>query len=599
MRLVQIGFMNFRSFGPGKKIDDIAKMSDDDFEFIDLEEDIVFLIGKNNSGKSNVIAGIEKYCDAKATMEAADFFRRGGDCPIIIDGVIQASEDELVDEEKGKDPVSKWFGDTGTEGLKSARIRRVWTNPVATPEKYSYDPTKNEWVKGGFGGFDTILQNRLPKPIKIHGFMTPEEVISTLQSIIKEAVIIRLNKLDEYGAAVSALEALAGKIEDDEFKKGIEEKLSNVLSQVFPGFAARILNPADLTKLSSLIEKSAYISVIEEYLVEGNEATLELELNRHGHGFRRQFILSALQGAADEFIRMRQQKKDRDFSKEADFGDKLLLIEEPELFLHPYACRVVQSILYDVAFNTPFQVVAATHSPILIDLSRSHQSLVRVARKQKDPASRVIQVDWDLFDDNERSQMLMITRFDSHVAESFFSDDVIIVEGDTEKVAIRTLMSRMGVEGLIPPVPDVLVVNALSKANIPLFQKICRHFEIDYWVLHDVDAPGADGAATAMWTMNDRIYNEIETAKIYETAASRFLFFRNFEDAHGYKHSTSDGKPYSAMRQVEGWADINPTTSDLPLVRYVGHIFGLRQVKVIMDQAFLEEAHKADKLTIP
>ena len=53
--------------------------------------------------------------------------------------------------------------------------------------------------------------------------------------------------------------------------------------------------------------------------------------------------------------------------------DKLLLIDEPEAFLHPEAVRALSRSLYKIGEKMPLMI--STHSPILIDLSERHTSI--------------------------------------------------------------------------------------------------------------------------------------------------------------------------------------------------------------------------------
>lgn len=58
----------------------------------------------------------------------------------------------------------------------------------------------------------------------------------------------------------------------------------------------------------------------------------------------------------------------------------LLLLDEPELCLHPNAIRQACRVLYDLAEHESWQVMATTHSPAFIDLARDNTTIVRVSR---------------------------------------------------------------------------------------------------------------------------------------------------------------------------------------------------------------------------
>lgn len=66
----------------------------------------------------------------------------------------------------------------------------------------------------------------------------------------------------------------------------------------------------------------------------------------------------------------------------SDLTKKILLIDEPEAFLHPPMVRSAREALYDFAENNEnWQVIATTHSPIFIDVSKNiQQSFVSILR---------------------------------------------------------------------------------------------------------------------------------------------------------------------------------------------------------------------------
>ena len=79
----------------------------------------------------------------------------------------------------------------------------------------------------------------------------------------------------------------------------------------------------------------------------------------------------------------------------------------------------------------------------MIDISKPHSSLVRVI-KNEDETTETYQVGDDVFRNTEekKERIQMINRFNPHVCESFYARKVIIVEGDTEAIVFRDLISR-------------------------------------------------------------------------------------------------------------------------------------------------------------
>src|SRR5579863_4761899 len=94
-------------------------------------------------------------------------------------------------------------------------------------------------------------------------------------------------------------------------------------------------------------------------------------LDRQGSGACRTLIWVA--------VRILSEHSD---GKAAESSDRphLLLIDEPEICLHPDAIREACRVLYDLPKNKGWQVMITTHSPIFIDLTRDNTSIVRVER---------------------------------------------------------------------------------------------------------------------------------------------------------------------------------------------------------------------------
>ena len=58
----------------------------------------------------------------------------------------------------------------------------------------------------------------------------------------------------------------------------------------------------------------------------------------------------------------------------------MLLIDEPEIALHPNAVRAARKHLYELAEEDGWQVMLSTHSPAFIDPLSDHTTIVRLSR---------------------------------------------------------------------------------------------------------------------------------------------------------------------------------------------------------------------------
>ncbi|RKZ72041.1 MAG: ATP-dependent endonuclease [Gammaproteobacteria bacterium] len=559
MKIIKLMIKNFRAIGS-------------EGVSIDLENNnLVFLIGKNNAGKSSILLAYEMFVITGKKATENDFFGKNVSNKIEIEAWLKDENDDIQ-----KLKLSKWFNPE-----KIAKVKKIWSTEKGEGKKESFVVEKNDWEDGGFGGLDTILQSICPTPIWIKGLTSSEDVINLLQNLVKETIISKMENTDTYKKAEIAVQNLQSEIAKNEYVCKIAEQLNDAMSQIFPDISCNLISSGEHDFIKTLGTQTN---------VEINQTDKpNLGLDYHGHGTRRQFILSAYRQLATpltEIKKNKPQRKDDKFSITSETShskSKMLLFEEPELFLHPEAIFSVIDILYSLAEEkSEFQMMVATHAPIMIDLSKNHTTLVRVVNHSNKGTS-VFQSTSTLFNEDERQSMIMLNRFNPHISEAFFADRVILVEGDTETVAVRTLLEKFKEEQVLELSEHINVVNCGSKMNIPLFQKVLNHFRIPYYVLHDIDSKkNKNGKKNSAWEINDKIWKEIENAKNEEVR--RFVFTLNFEDAHNYKPKDKLGKPFSAYQEVLKW-DINDTSKLL-----------IKYLHVILKKEKLEQKFPPDEL---
>jgi putative ATP-dependent endonuclease of OLD family len=138
----------------------------------------------------------------------------------------------------------------------------------------------------------------------------------------------------------------------------------------------------------------------------------------------------------------------------------VLLIDEPELCLHPNAVRDACKVLYDLAEKSGWQVMLTTHSPVFIDLARDNTSIIRVARTADTINSiSLFRPKVAALSQDDKENLKLLNTYDPYVAEFFFGGRVVVVEGDTEYSAFKYVCNQFPAE-----FQDVHVVRARGKA---------------------------------------------------------------------------------------------------------------------------------------
>ncbi|TCP29567.1 putative ATP-dependent endonuclease of OLD family [Scopulibacillus darangshiensis] len=528
-----------------------------DQNVIDFENsDIIFLIGKNNNGKSTFLHAYNFFVEPKTKAVLSDFCNKDNSVPIEISGIFVVEKDDEKDKTLQKnDPdwINKWVDEEGF-----IKIKKVWSNESEEGKKETFNPSTKEFEEGGFGGFDTLLKRYAPTAIYINAISDPQELEKQINDIITKNHIKKLETQysDKYTSIIESLNELKNEISKSDDINDINEKMNGFFSNIFPKLKLEIYSiPDSGIDISKTLKSTHGLSVTELEVLEN-----VYDLKNNGHGVMRQAFFSFLSTLGANLNEKRKEY--------------LILFEEPELYLHPEAIFSLRDQLYKLAQNSPFQILCATHSSLMIDTSKPHSSLVRLA-KESNRNTKTYQVEFDIFEGEEKSQLQMINRFNPHICECFFAEEVVLVEGDTEAIIYRELIERF-----FKDQKDVFVLNTGSKANMVFYQKILTHFGIKHIIVHDADSPtyltkDNKEKINAMWTYNNSIWDQINSSNNeIQDISRRYVHISNFEEAHGYKENKSKGKPLSAYE----FSKSIPYESNLPCIKFLKDLFSDSQI---------------------
>lgn len=479
-------------------------------------DNIVILIGQNNAGKSTILDAYEAFASMGKELDITHFHNESDSLPIEIMGTfnqITPKDIETISQ--------KWCYEDPELGT-CIKVRLVWNKAGEKGKKQSYDPIIKNFVDGGVGGWDTLIKSRIPQPLRIKPNESNETTQNKIAAMLKEHVKTQLKK--DGSATKNALDQIEelGKTlfnsAKDDFDK-LTAKVSSQVSEIFPGSLIEIVPKSKDTLDEKFICSETYLKVSCEG---GSNSPLCLQ----GTGLQRALLWSTLSAISETPVKGKTNSE-----------AKILLIDEPEAFLHPPTIRNAREALYNFALNSPdWQVIATTHSPIFIDLSKSHTTIVRV--DSNTPEERYVSTDKVSFDEPEKQRLQMIRACNPIVNEFFFYDKIVLVEGETEQVIVNHIASMLGM--------DIHVINCFGKANIPLFARVLNHFKLPYIIIHDSDTPKSKRktgfAKNGMWTINEKIR---ETAGL-SPESKIYVQIPNFEGLF-FEKSLSSGKVDNAI----------------------------------------------------
>ncbi|HHY32359.1 MAG TPA: AAA family ATPase [Firmicutes bacterium] len=165
----------------------------------------------------------------------------------------------------------------------------------------------------------------------------------------------------------------------------------------------------------------------------------------------------------------------------------IVVVDEPELHLHPKWQAVLRDLLSELAEETNNQIIVATHSPSFIT-RENIQKVIRVFR-ESDGASRIVDnsgknlpsISGTLPDKKALTHMIM-----SHNNEKmFFADKVVLVEGITDRLLFNGLIQLCSEYLHRTDVTETLEVH--GKHNFVNYQVFLRSIGQKVWIIADLD----------------------------------------------------------------------------------------------------------------
>jgi hypothetical protein len=545
----------------------------------DLElQPAAFLVGCNNTGKSSVIAALEALLSLEGEkltqsdiLEAADGSRAEktvisgyiSDIPAevaagrgfkgrVVNGefiyrktLAAASSKPILETReypcslKSDFAGAKTIGDLLLAGLSAEaaqdglgstepdkKLTKGWERRV--PDALDFDTTAEPtWVENP-GGIPQNVLSRLPRLIHIPATADSRAIQSSEKThVLGECLSLLFEDLVQGNEVAQTiqdnldiLERQMDPSDPGSLVYGLLNDVNAIIGEVFP--ACGIDVRPSLQELLAVLKPKYEISVF---------SNVQTDVAHQGSGLVRTAVFAMLRHHA----RMKLEK-------ELQTRPIIVAFEEPELYLHPSAANMLRDTIYRL--GTSDQIICSTHSPWMIDLSRDLQSLSRMCLVEDESATtRNYGVSSTLAalppDDRQRVKMLQV--FDDELSRIFFAENVVVVEGDSEVLAIRATLPLLPDEVQKQIQSRYQVVKARGKASIISLVKYLKALGTVPRVMHDVD-PGVPGAEK----FNDPI------AAALSLPANVIVLTPNLEGALGYTPPTSD-KPFKAYRQVNTW----------------------------------------------
>ncbi|MHB9008547.1 MAG: ATP-dependent nuclease [Limisphaerales bacterium] len=437
-------------------------------------DDFTPLVGQNNVGKSTILESLRWLLkpDARSASDFAD-----AKLPIVVTARIEGISAAIlgcIPEPKHRTAIEPYCPNgvlwirVSADGTTAKSLKpEVWNPAVleanGMPKEWRPYPT----------GLPQAVSAILPEPLSIQAM---KDVQKDFTSVAAGTSIKRL--IEEISEPVTkanaaeidaALKTINGLLTGEggirsKALKDFDEEATKVLEDFFPGLTLQLELPE--TKVKEFF-KSGTLKVGE------TGRTGVMEFAQLGSGAQRAIEMALIRYLARATA-----------DTEANFTRKLLLIDEPELYLHPQGVRRVRQALAILA-TKGFQVVFSTHSPLMLDranaantvIVRKEQASGAVTRK---PLKQAVQ---DALAGAESQSRALFEL--GNVAEVYFAERVVICEGKTDRRILPLAYERF--YGRAPELDHVAFVSLGGCGDILRGLSVLRAMEIPCCAIADLD----------------------------------------------------------------------------------------------------------------
>ena len=493
--------------------------------------DFACIIGENNAGKSSILQALVSFLDGK-TLNSSDFFDET--LPVVImvrfDNVSDKDLELLAEDHRDRihsilhdrsltlvrrfppdakiqlrckrllpkeDRFREAVYDARLKGKNGAKLQEFLTEEypeliadglsgVTTQrkakeliQKHVSSMTKGqmELIEADLpSGIPASVAALLPEPIYIEAVKDLSDDVKTTQqatfgkllNVLLEAIEPKLSEVDELfqelRSRLNRSIATDGTLVDERLDdvKRIEELVAYHLRETFTNVALELKIPPP--ELKTILGNADF------EIDDGVKG----DTDSKGDGLRRAVTFAIFRSYAE----LSMERK----SPGSDNGNRFLfLFEEPELYLHPIA----QTILFDALsqISKQHQVVLTTHSPYFFQPNNT-DVFIKMKKVLANPKPYAEQVQVDLSNLNTKDLFQIISFETSNTA--FFARRVVLVEGDSESIAIPHIALTLHNEWDFTK-NHMILLKVGGIGNIKRFQDFFEAFDVRVIVIADLD----------------------------------------------------------------------------------------------------------------
>lgn len=481
-------------------------------------EQVNALIGANNCGKSNILGAIYRVLGrdwvTKNTFFENDVYNEDYDTDITID--FEFDEPFQYEQYVGipiEIPKVRFFytrykkGDNTGERRLEKHCLQLNDKPVygfksrpkkgEQPQMVPFTTIPQELQEAFpviFIGTDRNLKNQLPS--------SRNSILGTLMKDINEDFENPVN-LIEVGKSDSS--KMIPRIE--RFKQAIDEAIRTLRTDEFIALEKAIkdnalkqlgFNPETETdKLDLYFNPLSSLEFYKSLEIYVKEHEYNINATELGAGFQNAIVLAILKAFED-------RKKQ----------GALFLIEEPEMYLHPQMQRSLYKTIRQIGETN--QVIYITHSPHFVTIPEFNEIVIVSKNNNGTHIKKSTLLTSDVLKNKFRKEL------DPERNEMFFAKKLLVVEGDTEKMAFPEFAKRLEIDfdGV-----GSTIIEVGGKRNLIDFVDLALSFEIPVGLVYDTDSSDFKKEDKDEETNYNELLNSYAAKGVQV-----FIFEKNYED---------------------------------------------------------------------
>ena len=253
----------------------------------------------------------------------------------------------------------------------------------------------------------------------------------------------------------NAIEVALG---SDGQRVGLQEKLSDVttrhINEVWRGH---------LVNIKAEIQGESMIILVEDK----NEKYTFLKVQQRSDGFK-QFISLLLTLSVE--------------CQEGALENAIILLDEPEAHLHPSGVRLMRDEIFKMARNN--KIFVATHSPSMVDVEmpNRHWVVEKIADKESKLQTKFCCVGKDM---SMKDEEVLRQAFGINVMKEILPDNFLLVEGETDKKLLQFALNHIEGKGDIS-----FIIKSGEGSKMPTLANMLDSHDINAVIFLDADGAG-------------------------------------------------------------------------------------------------------------